>query len=247
MRPWLGLSSAKTLLTPNSGKSDQAAKDCAQGGHRAIRRKPAFCRGTVPLWTCLVDDAQDAQSLGRARRRTRGGSDRDDSLSSRGSILRPLAATGPAGRHVSANPSRRQIQTVMRIVARHCIPLRLGVPRSEDLRLDRVGKAPAPCESWSSRNLLGYEPVSTWITLSFMDHNLCCRPMPRPKLGRSRPTTAAAAPAMFRVVHLQVVRRKQMAVAAGIGYKFSELHHECNGDPLPTSNPSGRHVITMTG
>jgi hypothetical protein len=41
---------------------------------------------------------------------------------------------------------------------------------------------------------------------------------PRPKLGRSRPTTAAAAPATFRMVHLQVVEREQMAVAADFRY-----------------------------
>ena len=42
--------------------------------------------------------------------------------------------------------------------------------------------------------------------------------MPRPKLGRSHSTTAPAAPATFRVVHLQVVGREQMAIAADIGY-----------------------------
>lgn len=59
---------------------------------------------------------------------------------------------------------------------------------------------------------LGYSMV--------MDQNLCrrCRPMPRPKFGRTRPTTAAAAPATFRLVHLQVVGREQMAIAAYVGY-----------------------------
>jgi predicted nucleic acid-binding protein len=42
--------------------------------------------------------------------------------------------------------------------------------------------------------------------------------MPSPKFGCSRPTTAAAAPAAFRVIDLQVVGSKQMAVAAHIGY-----------------------------
>jgi hypothetical protein len=42
--------------------------------------------------------------------------------------------------------------------------------------------------------------ASTWITLSFMDQNLCRRLMPRPKLSRSRPTTAAATPTTFRMV-----------------------------------------------
>jgi hypothetical protein len=42
--------------------------------------------------------------------------------------------------------------------------------------------------------------------------------MPRPKFGRSRPTTAATAPAAFGSVHLQVVGREQMAIAADIGY-----------------------------
>jgi hypothetical protein len=51
-----------------------------------------------------------------------------------------------------------------------------------------------------------------------MDQNLCRPLMPRPKLGGSRPTTAAASPATFRLVHLQVVGREQMAIAADIGY-----------------------------
>jgi hypothetical protein len=42
--------------------------------------------------------------------------------------------------------------------------------------------------------------------------------MPRPKFGRSRPTTAPAAPATFRLVHLQVVGHQQMAIAADLGY-----------------------------
>lgn len=59
---------------------------------------------------------------------------------------------------------------------------------------------------------LGYSMV--------MDQNLGrrCRPMPRPKFGRSRPTTTAAAPAPLRLIHLQVVGRQQMATAADIGY-----------------------------
>jgi hypothetical protein len=56
-----------------------------------------------------------------------------------------------------------------------------------------------------------------YVTLSLMDQNLCRRLMPRPKFGRSRPTTAAAAPTTFRLVHLQVVGRKQMAITAEIG------------------------------
>jgi hypothetical protein len=56
-----------------------------------------------------------------------------------------------------------------------------------------------------------------WFTLSFMDQNLCRRLMPRPKLGRPLPTTAAAAPATFGLVHLQTVRREQVAIAADIG------------------------------
>jgi len=42
--------------------------------------------------------------------------------------------------------------------------------------------------------------------------------MTRAKFGRSRPTTAAAAPATGRLVHLQIVEREQMAVAAEIWY-----------------------------
>jgi hypothetical protein len=48
--------------------------------------------------------------------------------------------------------------------------------------------------------------------------DLCRWLMPSPKFGRSRPTTAAAAPATFRMVHLKVVGRQQMAIAADTGY-----------------------------
>jgi hypothetical protein len=92
---------------------------------------------------------------------------------------------------------------MMRIKARRCIPMRFGASRPEDLRSDRFAKAPAPRESGLSRNLRGYESGCPWITLSFMDQNLCRRLMPRPKFGRSRPTTAAAPPTTFRLVHLQ--------------------------------------------
>jgi hypothetical protein len=131
----------------------------------------------------------------------------------------------PPGTH----PARRRVKTMMHIKARRCIPLRVGASLSEDLRLDRVGRAPAPCDSGLSRNLRGYESASTWITLSFMDQNLCRRPlMPRPKFGRSRPTTAAATPATFRLVHLQVVGREQMAIAADMRYGHG-LEHTFRG------------------
>jgi hypothetical protein len=42
--------------------------------------------------------------------------------------------------------------------------------------------------------------------------------MTRPKFGRSCPTTAAATPATFRMVHLQVVGYEQMAIATDTGY-----------------------------
>jgi hypothetical protein len=42
--------------------------------------------------------------------------------------------------------------------------------------------------------------------------------MPRAKLGRSRPTTAGAAPATSRIVRLEVVGCEQMAVAADTRY-----------------------------
>ena len=43
-------------------------------------------------------------------------------------------------------------------------------------------------------------------------------PVGLPKLGRPRPTAAAAAPATFRLAHVQIVGREQMAIAADIGY-----------------------------
>jgi hypothetical protein len=107
-------------------------------------------------------------------------------------------------------------------LAHRCIPLRFGASLSEDLHLDPLGPVghltPAPCVSGSSRSLRGYQLVSTSITLSFMDQNLCRQITPRTKFGRSRPTTVAAAPAAIRLVHLEVVRREQMAIAADIGY-----------------------------
>jgi hypothetical protein len=48
--------------------------------------------------------------------------------------------------------------------------------------------------------------------------DLCRGLVPRSKPGRSRPTTAAAAPATFRMAHFQVVGREQMAIAADTGY-----------------------------
>jgi hypothetical protein len=105
---------------------------------------------------------------------------------------------------------------------------RLSRRASLHLRLNRVGRAPAPCNSGSSRNLRGYESASTGITLSYVDQNLCRRLMPRPKFGRSRPTAAAASPATFRLVDLQVIRREQMAIAADMRYGHG-LEHTFQG------------------
>lgn len=57
-----------------------------------------------------------------------------------------------------------------------------------------------------------------------MDQNLCRRHMPHPKRGCSRGTTAVAAPATFCLVHLQVIGREQMAIAADTvyGYGFGD-------------------------
>ena len=84
--------------------------------------------------------------------------------------------------------ARRRVKTMMRIKARRCIPLRVGASLSEDLRLDRLSRAPAPCVSGSSRNFRGYESASTWITLSFMDQTYAaglCRA--RNSAARARP------------------------------------------------------------
>lgn len=89
----------------------------------------------------------------------------------------------------------------------------------EKPRRVRLRRAPAPCVSGSSRNLRSFESAATWTTLSCMDQNLYRRLMPRPKVGRSRPTTAAATPAAFHLVHLQVLGREQMAFAADVGYR----------------------------
>ena len=125
----------------------------------------------------------------------------------------PMATSPPR-----TNPSHQQAKAMRRVRARRRIPLCSGASLSEDLRFDGVGGSPAPCVSVSSRNFRGYESASAWITLSVMDQPLCHRLMASPKLGRSRPTTATATPATSRLVHLQVVGRKQMAVAADSGY-----------------------------
>jgi len=51
-----------------------------------------------------------------------------------------------------------------------------------------------------------------------MDQNLFRRLLPRPKFGRSLSATAAAAPAVLPLIHLQVVGREQVTIAANIGY-----------------------------
>jgi hypothetical protein len=104
---------------------------------------------------------------------------------------------------------------MMRIIARRYIPLRFGASRSENLRLDRVGKHLhcvglghlAICAA-TNRHPLGLL-YRSWTRIYVAG---LCR-----KFGRSRPTAAAAAPAMSRLVHLEVVRHEQMAVAADIG------------------------------
>ena len=119
-----------------------------------------------------------------------------------------------AVRHQPSPP----VETMLRIIAQRCIPLRFAASRSVNHRLDRVGKTRAPRGSGPSRHLRGYESAFTWITLWFMYQDLCRRLMPRPKFSRSRPATVEAPPATFRLVHLQVVWREQMAIAADIGY-----------------------------
>jgi hypothetical protein len=115
----------------------------------------------------------------------------------------PWLRLGAAGGHMSSGDPRPP-----RIIARRCTPLRLGASLSEGLRSKQVGRAPAPSNSGLSRNLRGYESAPTWITLSFMDQNLCRLLTPRAKSGRSRPTAAAAAPATSHWVHAKVVGRK---------------------------------------
>jgi hypothetical protein len=127
------------------------------------------------------------------------------------SIIRPLAA----GHHALSPASQKHDSyhcAALHPVALWCI----AVGRRHSWI--GVGRAPAPLDSGSSRNMRGYESACTWITLSYMDQNLCRRLMPRPKCGRSRPTTAPAAPAAFCLVRPQIVGSEQMAIAADAGY-----------------------------
>jgi hypothetical protein len=63
-----------------------------------------------------------------------------------------------------------------------------GASLSEDPRLGRPARTPAPCASGLSRNLRDYESASTWFTLSFMEQiyaaGLC---LARKSAARARP------------------------------------------------------------
>lgn len=149
--------------------------------------------------------------------RSRSTSRSDDASGSSWNVDPMPLMTGCGRLLPGARPSPAS-QSVLRIRVRPCILLRFDALQSEGPLLDRAGRAPAPRISGSSRRFRGYESASSSITLPLMDQNLCRRLMPRPKFGCSRPTTAAAAPATFRIVHRQVVGREQMAIAADTGY-----------------------------
>ena len=51
-----------------------------------------------------------------------------------------------------------------------------------------------------------------------MDNCLRCRFLPCPKGGGAFAATLPAAPAALPIVHLQVLRREWMPLAAGVGY-----------------------------
>jgi hypothetical protein len=51
-----------------------------------------------------------------------------------------------------------------------------------------------------------------------MDNCLRCRFLPRPKRGGAFATTLPATPAALPIVHLQVLRRERMPLAARVGY-----------------------------
>jgi hypothetical protein len=63
-----------------------------------------------------------------------------------------------------------------------------------------------------------------------MDNCLRCRFLPRPKRGGALATTLPATPAALPIVHLQVLRRERMPLAARIRYarfgleRVSEQH-----------------------
>ena len=96
-------------------------------------------------------------------------------------------------------------------------PRPAAASRSEDLRLDTVARH-------LHRASLGH--LATCAATNQHPLGLLYRHGPEsmppayaaPKIRRSRPTTAAAAPTTFRRVHLQVVGREQMTIAADIGY-----------------------------
>jgi len=83
-----------------------------------------------------------------------------------------------------------------------------------------VGRAPCTMRFWV---ISLFTRLRTGVHLDYsLPHgpDLCRRLMPRAKLGRSHPTTAAAAPATSRLVYPQVVGREQMAIAAETGYSY---------------------------
>ena len=53
---------------------------------------------------------------------------------------------------------------------------------------------------------------------SAMDHALGCSLLPLAERGGAFATALAAAPAALPVVHLQVLRRERVPLAAGVGY-----------------------------
>ncbi len=69
-------------------------------------------------------------------------------------------ASGPHAR--LPYPSRRKHETMMRIVARRCIPLPLGTLRFVDSVQAGVGKAPAARGSWRFRNLRDWAWAPVW-------------------------------------------------------------------------------------
>ncbi len=110
------------------------------------------------------------------------------------------------------------LERMIRIVARRCISLHLGACRCEYHAYTGVAKAPATRVSWYFRSLRNWASRPTQRMVSSMDEDLCRFRMSCSKFCRSLPATAAAAPAAFDFVYPQVVRRKQMALAASGRY-----------------------------
>jgi hypothetical protein len=106
---------------------------------------------------------------------------------------------------------------MMHIIARRCIPLRLGAIRCAEC-LSTGSEGTCTTQAMLNRQFARLGTGARLPYGSSMDQNLGRPPAPYAKSDRSLPPTAEAAPAAFDFVHPQVVGGKRMTIAASAGY-----------------------------